>query len=98
MPLKESKNGFFPDLFNRTENQEYVGEIPSQDYYDPQSMSESRRKEFEAWQRARRKEGYEFAFQPICLLSARCEEGMLKFQEDLETLAEFNSMSHCFGM
>lgn len=37
--------GFFPDYFNTAVNQDYVGPIPPQDYYDPQSMSVERKKD-----------------------------------------------------
>ena len=98
--LKELKKGFFPHFFNTLENQSYVGEIPSEDYYDPSGMSNSRRKEFEAWHKARRDEGYEFDFRKeliaYCQSDVRLlKEGCMKFQEDFETLAKFNPMAHC---
>ena len=90
--LRKLKKGFFPHFLNTTENQSYVCEVPSQDYYDPKGMSTSRRKEFEAWHQARREEE----------LVANCQsdvrllkEGCIKFQMDFETLAKFNPMSHC---
>ena len=33
--LQELKKGFFPHFFNTQDNQDYVGPIPAQDYYDP---------------------------------------------------------------
>ena len=98
--LKELKKGFFPHFFNTTENQEYVGEVPSQDYYDPQGMSKSRREEFEKWHKERREEGYVFDFQKelvsYCQSDVRLlKEGCMKFQEDFESLAKFNPMAQC---
>lgn len=68
------------------EKQEYVGHVPSNDFYDPKGMSDSIRKEFEVWH----KDGHEFVFsEGNCLLSIRCEirllkEGYMKFQENLK--------------
>ena len=37
--LTELEKGYFPHLFNRAENQDYVGPMPDVKYYDPNSMS-----------------------------------------------------------
>ena len=37
--LTELRKGYFPYKFNIPENQEYVGSIPAQDYYMPETMS-----------------------------------------------------------
>lgn len=42
--LKELKKGYFPHLFNRPENYEYVGPVPAKDYYMPETMSVEGRK------------------------------------------------------
>ncbi|MCV6577087.1 MAG: hypothetical protein OIF58_15280, partial [Cohaesibacter sp.] len=60
--LAELKKGFFPHFFNTLDHQDYVGPIPSQDYYDPKGMSPKRKKEFETWHKARRDEHYQFNF------------------------------------
>jgi len=38
--LTELRKGYFPHKFNIPENQEYVGSIPAQDYYMPETMSQ----------------------------------------------------------
>ena len=47
--LIEDKKGFFPHIFNRRENQNFNGDFPSEEMYQPKFMSEKKRKEFEAW-------------------------------------------------
>ena len=37
--LDELRKGYFPHLFNKKENQNYVGPIPCEPYYTPNSMS-----------------------------------------------------------
>lgn len=53
MGLDENKykKGFFPYLFNTPENQDYVGPLPSQQYFDPDTMKPKKREEFEKWHR-----------------------------------------------
>ena len=48
--LKELKKGFFPHFFNTPENQDdMLLNLPDMKYYDPDSMSKERRKEFMEW-------------------------------------------------
>ena len=47
--LKELKKGFFPHFFNTRKNQQYVGPIPDQLYYSPDTMHEAVRKSFLKW-------------------------------------------------
>ncbi|XP_055924592.1 uncharacterized protein LOC129956687 [Argiope bruennichi] len=55
--LSELKKGFFPHLFNKRENQTYIGPIPDITFYSPDTM----RDEFLKWHRMQ--EGVEFDFQ-----------------------------------
>lgn len=61
--LTELKKGYFPHLFNRTENQNYVGPIPALEYYDPNNMKETDREKFLIWYNDRMSEKYVFYFQ-----------------------------------
>ena len=48
--LEELKKGFFPHFFNTPDNQEDILlNLPDMKYYDPDSMSKERRKEFMEW-------------------------------------------------
>lgn len=61
--LTELKKGYFPHLFNRPENQDYVGEVPAMDYYMVESMSPKDYKTFKEWHAKQRQENYVFDFQ-----------------------------------
>ena len=43
------KKGFFPYIFNTLENQEYIGEIPAIEYFQPDRMNPKKREEFNEW-------------------------------------------------
>lgn len=47
--IKELKKGYFPHLFNKPENQAYVGPQPSAHFYSPETMSDAGRKSFLDW-------------------------------------------------
>ena len=49
--LNELVKGFFPHLFSTREHQDYKGEMPDEQYYDPDGMKEARRTEFFEWYR-----------------------------------------------
>lgn len=57
---REFKKGFFPYLFNMEENQQYVGPIPTIDYFDPECMSPGKRAEFEEWYAQQHNVVYDF--------------------------------------
>ncbi len=60
--LDELHKGYFPHLFNRSENQNYVGPIPSEPYYMSNGMSSKNRKAFQEWHKEQRDAGYVFDF------------------------------------
>ena len=93
--LTELKKGHFPHLFNRPENQDYIGPIPALHYYMPEVMSVSGRKAFETWH-AQQTGTFNFAEE----LMAYCEsdvkllkEGCLKFKQLFEEKSKFNPFS-----
>ncbi|KAG1713952.1 Apoptosis inhibitor IAP [Nymphon striatum] len=47
--IKDVAKGDFPHLFNRTENQKYVGKYPALHYYNVGRMKSPERSEFIAW-------------------------------------------------
>ncbi|KAG5872176.1 hypothetical protein JTB14_010737 [Gonioctena quinquepunctata] len=65
------KKGYFPHLFNRTENWQYVGPLPALEYYDPEvikytpTLDEDKdpRKQLIAWHKELSEQGYVFDFQ-----------------------------------
>ncbi len=60
--LDELCKGYFPHLFNRSENQNYVGPIPREPYYMPNGMSTKKRKTFQEWHKEQRDSDYVFDF------------------------------------
>ena len=60
--LDELRKGYFPHLFNRSENQNYIGPIPCEPYYMPNSMSTEKRKVFQEWHKEQRDSDYMFDF------------------------------------
>ncbi len=49
MGLKNTAKGYFPHLFNKVENQNYVGKIPDREFYDTSSMMSKDLINFETW-------------------------------------------------
>ncbi|KAJ8019010.1 putative DNA polymerase [Holothuria leucospilota] len=61
--IHELKKGFFPHLFNTTENQSYVGLLPDASFFAPNYMREEKRKEFFDWYESEKEKGFLFDFQ-----------------------------------
>nr|XP_042913168.1 probable DNA polymerase [Parasteatoda tepidariorum] len=59
--LTELTKGFFPHLFNTSENQNYVGTLPSEEFYSPDSMKSDVRKSFLEWHKERKNDVFDFA-------------------------------------
>ena len=57
--LKELKKGFFPHFYNTIEN-EVLPSLPYIKYYDLDSMSKERRKEFMQWYRENKNKPFNF--------------------------------------
>ena len=98
--LTEQCKGFFPHLFNTSDNQEYDGVIPDIEYYDPEGMSSKKKTEFEQWHAAKVREGYRFRMQEemksYCISDVKLlKTGCQKFQKEFFTHAEFNPMEKC---
>ena len=103
--LTELKKGFFPHLFNRPANQEYVGPLPALQYFDPEGMSPGKKVELEEWHAeqvvtmARTGEVYDFQKE----LEAYCQSdvdilqgGCEAFTQEFESIAGFNPFVECF--
>ena len=58
--ITELCKGYFPHLFNKEENQNYVGPIPPQPYYAPNTMKPETREAFLAWHKEQRDNEYVF--------------------------------------
>ena len=98
--LTELSKGFFPHLFNKTENQNYRGPMPDPHYYDPEGMSAKKKQEFLRWHSSMvdaehifdmKQEMEKYCISDVKLLKAGCE----KFQEEFASHADFNPMDKC---
>ncbi|KAK0153088.1 putative DNA polymerase [Merluccius polli] len=58
--FEDSKKGYFPHMFNITENADYVGPYPSPHYYGYDNMSEKDRVEFLQWYNTVRHDVFDF--------------------------------------
>ena len=75
--LQELKKGFFPHLFNTSDNQTYNGPLPAKMFYDSDGMSESKRTEFKTWYTQHKNDKFDFG-----------EEILAYCQSDVQILME----------
>ena len=99
--LTELCKGYFPHKFNlpSDEYQNYVGILPSRDYYMPETMSLEGRQAFETWHQQQRDQGVVFNFQQellaYCSSDVRLlKQGCLTFKRMFEDLTGFNPFDH----
>ena len=60
--MEELAKGYFPHLFNKKENENYVGPIPPNPYYNPNGMSPAAREKFLEWHTTKKESNYVFNF------------------------------------
>ena len=81
--LKELKKGFFPHLFNKPENQNYIGVIPEKFYFGSDYFSVAKKEEFEKWYETSKNSLYDFKNEIIsyCMSDVKLlKEGCLAFR------------------
>ena len=64
--IEELKNGHFPHLFNKKENENYVGPIPPTPYYSPNGMNPKDREAFITWHASKKESNYIFRKKSSC--------------------------------
>ena len=98
--LTELKKGFFPHLFNTPDHQQYAGQIPDLEFYDPEGMMAKKKEELTRWHADQvrchapfdfQQEMIEYCKSDVTLLKAGCEA----FQQEFERQAGFNPMTKC---
>ena len=91
--LNELHKGFFPHLFNTAANQQYEGTMPPRKTYNPDGMSEKKRREFMAWYDARvreacvfnlKREVEKYCTSDVKLLKAGCFKFVAEFRHQAE--------------
>jgi len=75
--------GYFPHLFNRRENEDYVGPLPPKDQYMPQSMSIEERETFEKWYEDQTRKNAVFDFKRD--IKAYCQMDVTSLREGCQT-------------
>ena len=99
--LLEMKKGFFPHLFNTPENQQYVGRIPDIDFYDPDSMMSSKKKDLLQWHAQQVRRNVQFNFKEELISYCQSDVNLLKqgcqtFQQEFKREAGFNPMEEAY--
>ena len=61
--IDELAKGYFPHLFNKKENENYVGPTPPSPYYNPNRMSQKEKEKFLEWRNGLKENNYVFDFQ-----------------------------------
>ena len=98
--IKELQKGFFPHEFNLPHHQSYVGQIPALEFFDPEGMSEKKKKELEEWHAKQVRDNIKYDFQQemeaycrsdVALLQAGCEA----FTQEFQSHAGFNPFISC---
>lgn len=100
---QELTKGFFPHLFNTRANQDYVGPLPSKEYFIPDSMSSAKRDNFDIWYDASvltdtvfdmRRDLVDYCRMDVIILRLGC----LTFCKTFQELTNVNPMKHAFTM
>ena len=76
--IEELAKGYFPHLFNKKENENYIGPIPPAPYYNPNGMNPKDRETFMAWHQGMRDRNYVFNFKEEILAYCRSDVDLLR--------------------
>ena len=98
--VPELCKGYFPHLFNKEENQGYVGPIPPAHYYQPNGMKPKVREEFLAWHKEKVESNYVFNFKEE--IEKYCQSDVdilrnccMKFREMLREITGIDPFEKC---
>ena len=76
--IEELKKGHFPHLFNKKENENYVGPIPPTPYYSSNGMNPKDREAFMTWHGSKKESNYVFNSQEEILAYCRSDVDILR--------------------
>ena len=98
--MTELCKGYFPHLFNKEENQDYVGPIPPTPYYSPNGMKPEAREAFLAWHKKQVEDDYVFHFKNEIVKYCRSDVDILrkccmKFREMLRNETGIDPFDKC---
>ena len=98
--MTELCKGYFPHLFNKEENQNYVGPIPCQADYGANFMKPEAREAFLVWHKEQRESGYVFDFKEEIVKYCRSDVDILRkccmaFREMLRDITDIDPFEKC---
>ena len=98
--VPELCKGYFPHLFNKEENQNYVGPVPPVHYYHPNGMKPKVREEFLTWHKEKVESNYVFNFKEEIEKYCRSDVDILrnccmKFREMLREITSIDPFENC---
>jgi hypothetical protein len=98
--LDELAKGYFPHLFNRKENKNYVGHLPPSQFYNPDGMSPEEMEKFLEWHNGLRENNYVFDFQQEILTYCRSDVDILRrccleFRELFRDVTDIDPFEKC---
>ena len=76
--IEELAKGHFPHLFNKKENENYVGPIPPAPYYNPNGMNPKDKEAFMIWPASKRESNYVFNFREEIIAYCRSDVDILR--------------------
>ena len=98
--LIERKKGFFPYLFNTTENENFVGCWPDKEFYNPDEMPVKKRKKFMIWYENQKHKVYnhqrelkDYCLSDVIILKEGCITFIESFKEQFIEDPMFNSLT-----
>ena len=98
--MSELCKGYFPHLFNKEENENYVGPIPPEDDYSPNTMKPETREAFLVWHKEQRDSEYIFNFNEEIIKYCRSDVDILRkccmeFREMLREITDIDPFDKC---
>ena len=98
--MTELCKGYFPHLFNKEENQNYIGPIPPVAYYSPNTMKPEAREAFLAWHKEQVESDYIFNFKKEIIKYCRSDVDILRkccmaFREMLREITDIDPFEKC---
>ena len=98
--MTELCKGYFPHLFNKEENQNYIGPIPPVAYYSPNTMKPEARETFLAWHKEQVESNYLFDFEKEIIKYCRSDVDILRkccmeFREMLREITDIDPFEKC---
>ena len=76
--IEEFAKGYFPHLFNKKENEDYIGPIPPAPYYNPNGMNPKGKETLMAWHQGMRDRHYVFNFKEEIVAYCRSDVEILR--------------------